>query len=193
MNPSKPRKQYTRRHPAHHLPRSRRRQGQPPAARPPHRCLPLATLLNVQAALRDDVLKELREKYGVSELVLVGDCGMITASNEEKLAALPEAEGHKTKMGKRLNWRVVEGRLEWSIDEESVAAAKALDGCYVIKTTVSAAPIFLFSPEPARGGCGTMSSTRRSETKIRGDIPKFSPLIFNSLQMCYSGGKADLS
>jgi hypothetical protein len=42
-----------------------------------------------------------------------------------------------TKMGKHLKWRVVEGRLEWSIDEESVAAAKALDGCYVIKTTVS--------------------------------------------------------
>lgn len=177
-------------------------------------------------------VKELRERYGVSELVLVGDRGMITASNEEKLAALPEAEGlkiisalthrqmvellvrtdhqpelfddhniveisdpatpghryclcrnphsaaretatreallertreeliriagrqkpthpevigaqvgkllAKTKMGKHLQWRVVEGRLEWSIDEESVAAAKALDGCYVIKTTVSA-------------------------------------------------------
>jgi hypothetical protein len=176
-------------------------------------------------------VRELREKYGVSELVLVGDRGMITASNEEKLAALPEAEGLKiisalthrqmvgllerthhqpelfddnniveikdpaapghryclcrnphsaaretatrealiqrtrdelariagrtrpasaeligaqvgkllatTKMGKHLSWRVVEGRLEWSIDEESVAAAKALDGCYVIKTTVS--------------------------------------------------------
>lgn len=178
-------------------------------------------------------VKELREKYGVSELVFVGDRGMITASNEEKLAALPEAEGlkiisalthrqmvellertahqpelfddqniieitdpttpghryclcrnphsaaretttrnallertrqeltriaarkkpaspevigaqvgkllAKTKMGKHLQWRVVEGRLEWNIDQESVAAAQALDGCYVIKTTVSAA------------------------------------------------------
>jgi transposase len=27
---------------------------------------------------------------------------------------------------------------QWDIDEESVAAAQALDGCYVIKTTVSA-------------------------------------------------------
>ena len=33
---------------------------------------------------------------------------------------------------------MTDGKLEWSIDEESVAAAKALDGCYVIKTTVSA-------------------------------------------------------
>jgi len=40
-------------------------------------------------------------------------------------------------MGKHLDWRVVEGRLQWRIDEESVAAAKAFDGCYVIKTTVS--------------------------------------------------------
>lgn len=41
-------------------------------------------------------------------------------------------------MGKHLKWQVSDGKLEWSIDEESVAAAKALDGCYVIKTTVSA-------------------------------------------------------
>jgi hypothetical protein len=187
---------------------------------------------NTQDALTvEGKVKELREKYGVSEIVLVGDRGMITASNEEKLAALPEAEslkiisalthrqmvvllertahqpelfddkniveitdpttpGHryclcrnphsaaretatrtalldrtreeltriaarkkpskpevigaqvgkllaKTKMGKHLQWSVVEGKLVWSIDEESVAAAQALDGCYVIKTTVS--------------------------------------------------------
>jgi len=183
------------------------------------------------AATVESKVKELRERYGVSELVLVGDRGMITASNEEKLAALPEAEGlkiisalthrqmvellertahqpelfddhniveiadpanpghryclcrnphsaaretatreallertrkeltriagrktrataeaigaqvgkllAKTHMGKHLKWQVTDGRLEWSIDEESVAAAKALDGCYVIKTTVS--------------------------------------------------------
>ena len=177
-------------------------------------------------------VKELRNRYGVKELVLVGDRGMITASNEKKLAALPEAEGlniisalthrqmvdllektghqaelfddrniveitdpsapgHryclcrnpqsaaretatreallartrkeferlgalkrtskaealgaqvgkllvKTKMGKFVTWNVAEGRLQWSLDEIAVAAAKALDGCYVIKTTVSA-------------------------------------------------------
>jgi len=185
------------------------------------------------AATVEGKVKELRERYGVSEIVLVGDRGMITASNEEKLAALPEAEGlkiisalthrqmvellertahqpelfddrniveiadpanpghryclcrnphsaaretatrealldrtrqeltriagrkkrasaevigaqvgrllAKTHMGKHLKWQVSDGKLEWSIDEESVAAAKALDGCYVIKTTVSAA------------------------------------------------------
>jgi len=40
--------------------------------------------------------------------------------------------------GKHLIWSVKAGRLHWSFDKESIAAAKALDGCYVIKATVSA-------------------------------------------------------
>jgi transposase len=44
----------------------------------------------------------------------------------------------KTKMGKYLKWSVKEGRLVWSVDEAAVNAAQAMDGCYVIKTTVSA-------------------------------------------------------
>ena len=183
------------------------------------------------AATVEGKVKELREQYGVKELVLVGDRGMITASNEEKLAALPGNEGlkiisalthremvdllartkhepelfddrniieitdpeepgrryclcrnphsaaretatrkaliertrqglkalvvrkkalkaevigarvgkllAKTKMGKYMIWRVVEGRLEWSLNQSAVEAAQALDGCYIIKTTVS--------------------------------------------------------
>jgi len=178
-------------------------------------------------------VRELFDCYGVKEFVLVGDRGMITASNEEKLGLLPEAEGLKiisalthpqmvellernklqpelfddrniveitdpsmpehryclcrnpysaaretktrqellerteagmqtiakrkkrtkpeligaqigkllasTKMGKFFIWEVTDGRLQWQLDQEAVAAAKALDGCYVIKTTVSAA------------------------------------------------------
>ena len=185
------------------------------------------------AATVEAKVKELRALYGVKEVVLVGDRGMITASNEEKLALLPQAEGlkiisalthrqivgllernglqpelfddrhiveiadpaepgrrcclcrnpataaretrtrdellarttneleriagHKrraraelvgaqvgkvlehTKMGKFFTWKVEGGRLEWSLDQEAVAAAQALDGCYVIKTTVGAA------------------------------------------------------
>ena len=177
-------------------------------------------------------VKELQEQYGIKELVFVGDRGMITASNEAKLSALPEHEGikiisalthreivdlltrtnhapelfddrniveitdpgtpehryclcrnphsalretttrneliertrkeldliagrkkpaleavigarvgkilAKTKMGKYLLWSVNEGRLIWSVDEAAVEAAQALDGCYVIKTTVRA-------------------------------------------------------
>ena len=184
------------------------------------------------AATVEGKVKELRQRYGVSEVVLVGDRGMITASNEEKLAHLPEAEGlriisalthrqiigllehaaaqpelfddsaiieitdpttpghryclcrnpytaasetktrqellarseaelqriagrkrqltperigaqvgkllARTKMGKFFTWQVTDGRLVWQCDSEAVAAAAALDGCYVIKTTVSA-------------------------------------------------------
>ena len=185
------------------------------------------------AATVEGKVKELRQSYGVKEIVLVGDRGMITTSNEEKLKALPEAEGlkiisalthkemvgllertgrqpelfddkniveitdpeepgrryclcrnphnaaketatrnallertraglekiaggkrkrkaeaigsqvgkllDKTRMGKFITWSVDEGKLTWSEDKEGIAAAQALDGCYVIKTTVSAA------------------------------------------------------
>jgi transposase len=40
------------------------------------------------AATVEGKVRELRERYGISELVFVGDRGMITASNEEKLALL---------------------------------------------------------------------------------------------------------
>ena len=177
-------------------------------------------------------VREIQKQYGVKELVFIGDRGMITASNEAKLMALPEHESikiisalthremvdllvrtshepelfddrniveitdpstpehryclcrnphsalretttrnallartrneldkivarkkiaveavlgarvgkilAKTKMGKYLKWSVKAGRLEWSVDEAAVEAAQAIDGCYVIKTTVSA-------------------------------------------------------
>ena len=185
------------------------------------------------AATVEGKVQELRNRYGVKELVLVGDRGMITASNEEKLKALPENEGlkiisalthrqmvdlllkthhqpelfddhdiieitdpdepgrryclcrnpqsaqretstrkaliertrraldviaarkkqaqpevlgaqvgkvlMKTKMAKYIRWSVEEGHLRWSVNLAAVEAAQALDGCYVIKTTVSAA------------------------------------------------------
>jgi hypothetical protein len=177
-------------------------------------------------------IKELQQTYGIKELVFVGDRGMVTAANENKIAALPEGEGikiisalthrqmvellerndhkrdlfddtsiveitdpekpgyryclcrnpasaqretttrnellartkkelerissrkklsqedrlgaqvgrlfAKTKMGKYVEWSAKGGRLVWKVKEDDVAADAALDGCYVIKTTVSA-------------------------------------------------------
>jgi hypothetical protein len=40
-------------------------------------------------------IKELKTTYGLKDLVFVGDRGMITQSNEDKLEALPEGEGIK--------------------------------------------------------------------------------------------------
>lgn len=182
------------------------------------------------AATVEAKVKELRQSYGVKNIVLVGDRGMITKSNEQKLAALPEAEGmqiisalthreivnllaatdhqpdifddrqiveisdpddptrryclcrnpqsaqreqatrqallqrtreglekiarrkkpgpaemigsqvgrllEKTKMGKFISWEINDGRLHWKPDEAKISAEAALDGCYVIKSTV---------------------------------------------------------
>ena len=38
---------------------------------------------------------DLRKLYGVKDIVFVGDRGMVTASNEEKLKALPDGDGIK--------------------------------------------------------------------------------------------------
>lgn len=185
-------------------------------------------------------VRELRTRHGIEDIVFVGDRGMITASNEAKLSALPEGDGikiisalthreivqmlertgnqpelfdqtrivgiadpddaarryclcrnphtagretttrnellertrkeleriaatalksrktkrpasdeligarvgtllAKTRMGKYVIWQMQPGGiLEWRFDDGKVAADQALDGCYVIKTTVSA-------------------------------------------------------
>jgi transposase len=43
----------------------------------------------------------------------------------------------KTKMGKFVNYKVVNGILEWSFDEDKISKEKQLDGCYIITTNVS--------------------------------------------------------
>jgi len=185
-------------------------------------------------------VRELRSRHGVENLVFVGDRGMITASNETKLNALPASDGikiisalthreivqmlertgsqpelfdqsqiveitepddpsrryclcrnphtaarvsstrnellertrqaleriaatalkshktkhpasdeligarvgtalTKTKMGKYVIWQMQAGGiLDWRLDDEKIAADQLLDGCYVIKTNVSA-------------------------------------------------------
>lgn len=184
-------------------------------------------------------IKEIRTAYGLKDIVFVGDRGMVTLSNEEKLRALPEADGLKiisalthreivemlertgnspelfddkniievtepddqdrryclcrnpynaerftkkrqellsltgkelervaktalrsqstkapasaeligarvnkvleqTKMGKYVDWKVASpGVLEWHLDAEQIKSDQALDGCYVVKTTLS--------------------------------------------------------
>lgn len=42
------------------------------------------------------------------------------------------------KIGKFITWQVRAGRLEWPVDEARVSQEEARDGCYVIRTDVSA-------------------------------------------------------
>lgn len=43
-----------------------------------------------------------------------------------------------TKMGKFITWKVADGRLEWSLNEELVDTEQLLDGCYIITSDVPA-------------------------------------------------------
>jgi transposase len=43
----------------------------------------------------------------------------------------------KTRMGKFVEWKTEAGRLQWSFNEEKIAAEQLLDGCYIITSTVS--------------------------------------------------------
>ncbi len=59
-------------------------------------------------------------------------------SSKERIA---EREGKvlgKMKMGKFVEWKVGDGRLQWRFKEEKVEAEEILDGCYIIWTDVSA-------------------------------------------------------
>ena len=42
----------------------------------------------------------------------------------------------KTKMGKLIDWNVTDGRLEWQWKQARLNDEQAMDGCYIIRTTV---------------------------------------------------------
>jgi hypothetical protein len=92
---------------------------------------------NPESAARETATREALLERTRKELTCIA--GRKQRTSAEIIGAQVGKLLAKTHMGKHLKWQVSNGKLEWSIDEESVAAAKAFDGCYVIKTTVSAA------------------------------------------------------
>lgn len=67
----------------------------------------------------------------------------------------------KCKMGKFVEWHVVEGRLEWRFLEDKIEAESMLDGCYIIVTDAS--------PETLDSGevVAAYKSLRHVETAFR--------------------------
>ncbi|MEO0018576.1 MAG: hypothetical protein RLZZ522_1859 [Verrucomicrobiota bacterium] len=62
-----------------------------------------------------------------------------TPASSESIGARVGKILEKTRMGRYVTWRVLPGCiLEWHLDDGQIAADTALDGCYVIKATVSA-------------------------------------------------------
>jgi transposase len=55
----------------------------------------------------------------------------------EKLGAQVGRLLQRYKMGKFLEWKIQEGRLEYQVKEGAVVQEELLDGCYVVSTTVS--------------------------------------------------------
>jgi hypothetical protein len=42
----------------------------------------------------------------------------------------------RTKMGKFIQWQVVEGKLLWSFDQDKIAPERLFDGCYIVSCDV---------------------------------------------------------
>ena len=42
----------------------------------------------------------------------------------------------RTKMGKFIQWEIVDGRLSWSFDQDKIAAEELFDGCYIVSSNV---------------------------------------------------------
>lgn len=59
-------------------------------------------------------------------------------SSKERIAERVGRVLGKMKMGKFVEWKVEDGRLQWRFKEEKVEAEEILDGCYIIRTDVSA-------------------------------------------------------
>lgn len=66
-----------------------------------------------------------------------------TARAQKRKGATPEKIGARVgrvlqryKMGKFIRWRVLEGRLEWSLDQEKIDAEQRFDGCYIVVSDV---------------------------------------------------------
>lgn len=60
----------------------------------------------------------------------------IKAPSAEKIGARVGRVLQRYKMGKFIKWSVVEGKLEWRLEQEKIEAEQRLDGCYIIVTDV---------------------------------------------------------
>jgi transposase len=91
---------------------------------------------NPQSAERESrTRKELLEK---TRLGLDKIAASTRAASSEKIGARVSRVLIKTKMGKFVDWKVSAQRLEWSFDENKIAAEKRFDGCYVVSSNVPA-------------------------------------------------------
>ena len=59
-------------------------------------------------------------------------------SSDEKIGARVGRVLQQYKMGKFVEWKVQQGKLQWRLDEAKITQAQLLDGCYIISSDVPA-------------------------------------------------------
>jgi transposase len=57
-------------------------------------------------------------------------------SSQKRLGARVGRVLERTKMGKFIQWKIVDGRLSWSFDQDKIAAEELFDGCYIVSSDV---------------------------------------------------------
>jgi transposase len=57
-------------------------------------------------------------------------------SSQKRLGARVGRVLERTKMGKFIQWEIVDGRLSWSFDQDKIAAEELFDGCYIVSSDV---------------------------------------------------------
>jgi hypothetical protein len=55
-------------------------------------------------------------------------------SSAQRLAVRVGRVLERSKMGKFIQWQVVDGRLSWNFDHDKIAAEKLFDGCYIVSS-----------------------------------------------------------
>jgi hypothetical protein len=55
-------------------------------------------------------------------------------SSAQRLAVCVGRVLERSKMGKFIQWQVVDGRLSWNFDHDKIAAEKLFDGCYIVSS-----------------------------------------------------------
>ena len=77
------------------------------------------------------------------------------------------------KMAKHFDWKITQGRLEWSRKEESIEREKQLDGFYVIRTSE---PRERFSPEDAVRNYKKLAQVERAFRTLKGIDLRIRPI-----------------
>ena len=89
---------------------------------------------NPQTARREGTTRQRLLERARAQLDQIA--GSRRRATEKRLGARVGRVLERTKMGKFIQWQVVEGKLLWSFDQDKIAAERLFDGCYIVSCDV---------------------------------------------------------